>query len=235
MALIDLEDPAFTHIADALAEMKNAGIELDESSVAAAIKLGRHRVSQKNTRVRLPKAREQGDGAGIVYYIRRGAVIKIGTTAQPAKRFATLLPDEVLGFEPGDRALEQERHRQFAHLRVGLTEHFRITPALLEHAQALRMLHGEPDPAWPTLGTLQRPKGRKSLPSPPAPSSPELVTAAEGAHQCGIARNTVQGWAHRSLLQPVGKNDRGMPLYFLDHVLHFAVYSRAHRRTRRTV
>ena len=231
--LIDPEDPAFTHIADCLAEMKSAGIDLDEDTVATAIKLGRHRASRKSTRIRPSKAhRGETNEAGIVYYIRRGAVLKIGTTVQPMTRFMHLLPDEIIGFEPGSWHLEQQRHREFSHLRIGLTEHFRITPALLEHAHSLRTLHGDPDPEWPTVATLRHTRGRRSLPAPPTPSSPEMVTATEGARQCGIACNTVQGWVHRGILKPVGRNAKGAPVYFLDHVLHFSVYSRAHGRTR---
>jgi hypothetical protein len=232
MALVDIEDPAFTHIADALTELKNAGVELDETAVMTAIKLGRSRLGVKKPSRSFVTVRERSDQAAIVYYIRRGALIKIGTTVQPHKRFAALLPEEILSFEPGDRAVEQTRHRQFAHLRVGRTEHFRITPALLEHAQAMREQHGDPDPEWPTLGMVRQPKGRKGLPPAPTPTSPEMVTAAEGARQCGVAANTVHGWIHRGVLKSIGRNERGKPVYFLDHVLHFAVHSVTYMQTR---
>lgn len=234
LALIDIEDPAFTLIAEALMELKNAGVELDKAAVTTAIKLGRSRMGRAKPKRSPLKARERDDKSAIVYYIRRGALIKIGTTVQPHKRFATLLPDEILGFEPGGRALEQSRHDEFAHLRVGATEHFRITPVLLGHARAMREAHGAPDPDWPTLGGLHESRDCRSLPPAPTPTSSELVTAIEGADQCGIARGTVQGWVHRGVLKSVGRNTRGKPVYLLDHVLHFAAHSATHMGARRS-
>ncbi|MBO0090254.1 GIY-YIG nuclease family protein, partial [Listeria monocytogenes] len=64
--------------------------------------------------------------------------IKIGTTANPAQRFASLPHDEVLAFERGDRALEQRRHAQFAPLRIPGTEWFETDDLLWAHVAALR-------------------------------------------------------------------------------------------------
>lgn len=79
----------------------------------------------------------------VVYYVRIGDLIKIGTTIKLSQRMYDLMGDEVLATEPGGRELEQSRHRQFAHLRVR-GERFRSDQELLDHAAALRKLHGEP-------------------------------------------------------------------------------------------
>ena len=50
----------------------------------------------------------------VVYYLRYGDRIKIGTSANPRRRVASLPHDEVLAFERGGRPLEQRRHAQFA-------------------------------------------------------------------------------------------------------------------------
>jgi hypothetical protein len=50
----------------------------------------------------------------VVYYIRSGDRVKIGTSANPRGRLAQLSYDELLGFELGNRLLEQKRHAQFA-------------------------------------------------------------------------------------------------------------------------
>lgn len=84
----------------------------------------------------------------VVYYLRFRDRIKIGTTANPAQRFAALPHDEVLAFERGDRALEQRRHAQFAALRIPGTEWFETDAGLLAHVDALR--GGHPDP-WALL------------------------------------------------------------------------------------
>ena|ERR1700722_17507603 len=89
----------------------------------------------------------------IVYYIRRGQVIKIGTTVDPAGRFTSLMPDEILAFEPGTAEVEKLRHRQFQHLRCQ-GEHFSAEPELMEHVRELRQTHGDPDPSWPTVASL---------------------------------------------------------------------------------
>lgn len=69
----------------------------------------------------------------VVYYIRFRDQIKIGTSANPRSRLASLPHDEVLGFERGDRRLEQRRHAQFTGQRIPGTEWFHVHPELLEH------------------------------------------------------------------------------------------------------
>jgi hypothetical protein len=73
----------------------------------------------------------------VVYYLRRGASVKIGTTSNPRQRFTMLPHDEVLAFELGDRAVEQQRHREFAADRLGTSEWFELTPRLQAHVAAL--------------------------------------------------------------------------------------------------
>jgi len=73
----------------------------------------------------------------VVYYLRYRDRIKIGTSANPRRRFAGLLYDKVLAFEPGDRLLEQRRHAQFAAHRIPHTEWFEANDALNEHVALL--------------------------------------------------------------------------------------------------
>ncbi|RKR75770.1 GIY-YIG nuclease family protein [Frondihabitans australicus] len=79
----------------------------------------------------------------VVYYLRFGERIKIGTTANPRQRFAQLRFDELLAFERGDRAVEQARHRQFAAWREG-GEWFTASPSLVDHVALVAA--GHPDP-----------------------------------------------------------------------------------------
>lgn len=77
--------------------------------------------------------------ASVVYYLRFSDRIKIGTTRNLKARLVGIPHDEVLATEPGDRTLEQERHRQFAHLRLTRRgEWFRAGPDLIDHTKALR-------------------------------------------------------------------------------------------------
>jgi hypothetical protein len=73
----------------------------------------------------------------VVYYLRRGSSVKIGTTFNPRQRFAVLRHDEVLAFELGDRTLERQRHVEFADDRLGTSEWFELTPRLAAHIAAL--------------------------------------------------------------------------------------------------
>jgi hypothetical protein len=69
----------------------------------------------------------------VVYYLRFGDRVKIGTTATPRQRLAAIVHDELLAFERGDRHRERRRHEQFAADRFPRTEWFRSSPALLAH------------------------------------------------------------------------------------------------------
>jgi hypothetical protein len=74
----------------------------------------------------------------VVYYLRFRDRIKIGTSANPRQRLATLRHDELLAFELGDRSLEQRRHSQFAEQRLDRTEWFRMGDPLMAHIELLR-------------------------------------------------------------------------------------------------
>jgi hypothetical protein len=73
----------------------------------------------------------------VVYYLRRGDSVKIGTTFNPRHRFSAIPHDEVLAFERGDRRLEHRRHEEFAEDRLGTSEWFELTPRLRAHIAAL--------------------------------------------------------------------------------------------------
>jgi hypothetical protein len=81
-----------------------------------------------------------------VYYIRIGDHIKIGFTQNMQERMLGLRVDliDVLATEPGGRDVERERHKQFAHLRVGNRENFKKDPDLLTHIAKVRREHGKP-------------------------------------------------------------------------------------------
>ncbi len=80
----------------------------------------------------------------VVYYLRYRDRIKIGTSANPSQRFASLPHDEVVAFERGDRTVEQRRHAQFARLRIPGTEWFETDDDLLRHIAGLAEGVGDP-------------------------------------------------------------------------------------------
>src|SRR4051794_11194313 len=73
----------------------------------------------------------------VVYYLRFGDRVKIGTTSNPRQRFAAIRHEEVLAFERGDRRLEQRRHAEFAAERSGTSEWFALTERLRAHIDTL--------------------------------------------------------------------------------------------------
>ena len=79
-----------------------------------------------------PDAEVERPRVEVVYYLRWDRRIKIGTSSRPRQRLAAIWHHELLAFERGGRAREQERHRQFADLREG-GEWFRADPVLLDH------------------------------------------------------------------------------------------------------
>lgn len=84
---------------------------------------------------------------GVVYYAElRPGIVKIGTTLNLPMRMSSLHipPASVIAAEPGTYDVEKQRHRQFAHLRIGQREDFRVDDELRAHVEALATEHGNP-------------------------------------------------------------------------------------------
>lgn len=92
----------------------------------------------------LGRAEKMGDkGYPVVYYLRVGDLIKIGTTRHLKNRVAGYPPgSELLVSEPGDVELERQRHSQFAGLLAAGREWFHPASVLIEHINKLRELDG---------------------------------------------------------------------------------------------
>lgn len=107
--------------------------------------------------------------SSLVYYVTWDdeATVKIGTTTDPAARFATHEktrgPIRVLAAHPGARQEERTQHRRFRRLRVdGELEVFRNAPELQEHMANVRH-------TWPTwkvmleaASDVSRPRRRRT-------------------------------------------------------------------------
>jgi uncharacterized DUF497 family protein len=101
------------------------------------------REQRERREIVVDRARERG--TVVVYYIRIGDYIKIGTTADLAQRMSVLQPDEILATEPGYLEIEKKRHEQFRHLRIRpRSERHRIAPDLLDHIEMILDLYGPP-------------------------------------------------------------------------------------------
>ncbi|MDX2538598.1 GIY-YIG nuclease family protein [Streptomyces scabiei] len=150
--LLDENDPAYSRIMQTLMTFSLSGIELSPQAVEMAIKVGQHHHRTDQELGASTYGIKPDQDGGVVYYVRRGSMVKIGTTVNMYKRMAAILPDEVLATEPGSYSLEAQRHRQFRKLRVtGQVEWFHAGPLLQEHILTVRSLNGEPDPTLPVL------------------------------------------------------------------------------------
>lgn len=77
----------------------------------------------------------------VVYYLKQhNGLIKIGYTIRLKQRLSSMRyrVSDVLAVEPGGRAQETARHRQFKDIRVGHREDFHPTPELLAHIAATK-------------------------------------------------------------------------------------------------
>jgi hypothetical protein len=162
-----VHDPAFTHIATVAMEMRGAGVEMTAETMDAVVKMGRARHAQgKNPDGSAPgppttpfPSREQMAATGVVYYIRRGEFVKIGTTIRLKSRMQALAPDEVLAVEPGSYQLERRMHKRFAHLQAPfMREYFRIEPELTDHIAKVVELNGPPPAGLLTFGEIDGPE-----------------------------------------------------------------------------
>ena len=81
----------------------------------------------------------------VVYYIRFGDRIKIGTSGDVWTRVRQLPCDRLLAIEPGGFDVEHERHVQFKAFRLNAnSEWFRDCPEIRKHVNALRRQYGDP-------------------------------------------------------------------------------------------
>lgn len=167
--LVDPQDPYYYDISMHLEMQRRAGVEIDQTVADNAVKYIHWKIEQVKSgedkrrefeakqaqeakreaeewKARREAARRWKKSPGIVYYILRGPLIKIGTTTRPRQRFDALMPDAILAIEPGDKELEGIRHTQFEPLRdrnVG-REYFTPGPELIAHIRELREEQGVP-------------------------------------------------------------------------------------------
>ncbi|MBA2951602.1 GIY-YIG nuclease family protein [Streptomyces himalayensis] len=155
------DDPVFPHFTTIVADWTQAGVEMTDELMAVAVQLAATQVARAKERAAAearqgeryaaladaaPPPGTYGDAPdGVVYYIRRGRYVKIGTTTQLRNRMRDLLPDEVLAVEPGSYKLEGELHQRFAGLRLHPScEYFLLDNELQAHIDQVLERVGPP-------------------------------------------------------------------------------------------
>jgi hypothetical protein len=106
----------------------NMGIEMLQRCVEAAeAKL--QQVNKDRPPAPEPDAKQHD---AVVYYMKLGNLVKIGTSRRIAQRVIAFNPERVLAVEPGAHGLETVRHHQFASLREQ-GEWFRYEQPIRDH------------------------------------------------------------------------------------------------------
>lgn len=90
------------------------------------------------------KVNSDGSSKSVVYYLRVGDLIKIGTTVDLRRRLDDYPPNHVvLALERGGTGLETYRLKQFAHLLAAKREWFTPGEDLIRHINGLRSQIGK--------------------------------------------------------------------------------------------
>jgi hypothetical protein len=156
LELIDLTDPDIEYIADSVAHLRFAGLDVTDVDIfQMAIDGGRKKAAEANDDLGLrSSAKAERDRACEesnqryaerlelrckVYYMRIGNRCKIGYSANVRQRMGQIMPEELLATERGGPTLEFARHEQFKGLRTR-GEWFRYEGRLVEHVESLRGL-----------------------------------------------------------------------------------------------
>lgn len=153
MELLGDDREHFSAVMRELNQLRRYGVELTPERVALAVDTIRkcHVPQPAPHPVQLPPTRDAAmsrwrsrgrfsqvpDVGSVVYYMRIGNRVKIGTSTNLRDRLEAINPEELLALEAGDARLERRRHRQFAALRTH-GEWFRLEGALRDHIEALR-------------------------------------------------------------------------------------------------
>lgn len=239
--------PAFRQIAEYLEHAKALGLDPSDLDVlkramAAGETAWRRDAAADAARQTWGSATSDLTSAGVgrhapvVYYVRLGELVKIGTTTRIIKRCDSLGVQGVLAVEPGDSVREHERHRQFDHLRSH-GEWFHLTPELAEQIAEVRAdaesALGMTVEAWITkqrsrgsdfrarrLLKVNRPLYSDAARSVSADGPlPTLVNAGDAARFRGISRQLLNGWREQGKIQPAGMTTDGRPLYRLADII----------------
>lgn len=138
---VEDDDPALPHIVRALGQLTlRFGFDPKDPEVRARATAVGRREWQRDQQAIAEHWSGRPERVHVVYYVRIGQLVKIGTTGQLDVRLRAYPPDAaVLAVEPGTRELEQQRHRQFRDSgATKLGEYFYPSTALIEHINSLR-------------------------------------------------------------------------------------------------
>lgn len=128
-----------------IAENITYALGIPEWSAALHAHETRQRAEKKAKTEIVSRMREKSPAEGFVYYIRINEQIKIGYAADVTARMRHYPPgSELLAVEPGDRATELARHREFAPYLLRGREWFEPSRRVMAQVETVRTKHGDP-------------------------------------------------------------------------------------------
>lgn len=147
---IDKGDPIFGRVMQDMFRVRKLGVEVTPEIVDQSIAHAREALKPKPVFVpkkgKTPERTARPGRFGhvenpgeVVYYMRIGDRVKIGTSTNLRTRLEAINPEELLALERGGVGIERIRHQEFAALRTH-GEWFRLEGLLLAHIEKLRAL-----------------------------------------------------------------------------------------------
>jgi hypothetical protein len=234
-------DPAFTYIARYLTAASDMGFDPAEPDIMRrAMTAGRNAYEKDRRRPGSAAPADVDWGKthpDIVYYLRQGDLIKIGTSTRLAGRINELGAQGVMVIEMGGSDVETARHRQFAAHRSHRREWFHATPELVDHIFAMRAALeqevGQPVDEWIRTRVLGRKKelyrpgahGRKPMTRRELAdvSREGFVGLDDAAKLAQVPTARIAQWCARRTLIPAAHSESGMRLFRPSDVLAAAM------------
>lgn len=122
-----------------MAKIAEWGIDLTPENRRAVDARAALDFEQRDEMVRKVIVDDEPATGEVVYYMRFGDRVKIGYSANLARRLTAIPNDELLATEAGTRTVEAARHRQFRELRL-TGEWFQHAEPLVSHIEGLQQV-----------------------------------------------------------------------------------------------
>lgn len=182
-----LANPARNWINDYLTYAQDLGFDRDQPDILSrATAAGERAYERTQLRTYVDPRRHEP----IVYYMKMGDLVKIGTSTNIAGRLEALRPERLLAVEMGGHQIEAQRHRQFAADR-NHGEWFRASADLATHMERIRAefekLVGRTLDAW--LAERSRPTRQPTSSAStraPSPGGPEPAGSGRSADSASV-------------------------------------------------
>lgn len=228
-------DPAFGQIVEHLENARALGFDAaDPDIIRRAINAGRSTWEAAATPPAftvlgaMPAQPRPRHHPSVVYYMRHGSLVKIGTTRDIRERMDAVGAQAVMAVEPGDVRLEHRRHVEFADLRSH-KEWYHWSEELGFHIAEVRdqfsAATGEAVEQWVARWTAPMPKSPGTIrlrkePFSAAGADPQvLIRGCDAATAIGVSRTLFAYYVKTQKINAAEVTAGGVPMYRLADVI----------------